>query len=655
VKKFVLIVALVLTTLKIFSIKIGVYDNPPYVKNENEGIIVELLDYIEENYNIDIEIVMGTQPGLIEKLKSGEIDAITPLGETEQRKKYGVFNNTYFFTEWGVAYTKENLNISTFQELEGKTIAVMDTDIYYEGEYGLKNITDNFGIEVYFIEYDSYREALNSVEEGVNDVAVVNRLYDVSGYNNLKRSNILFSPLVYKILFRKDLPEVQSIVNTFDKALTDLLTQNDSFYYEILDRYTVSQQTVLPDSFVRNLIIFLTILFLVILGLYLLIVYMRKTIKRKTKESNQLNKKLFQMIDLVSKIGSEEIEIDEFYSDLLNGTIEIIDEAENGSISLFDHDKWIYLTSYGHDKEKLMSMELKKDYRLPVNGTEVFTFEEVFDIDQKLMPEEVRKNFEKNTVPFKQMMVSRVKINENTSMDFSIEIPKVSDKEFSDESKTIFNSLVSLSKSFMSNKINFDTARNAYFKFAKKLSTVAEEFDDETGEHIHRVGELSAFIAEKLGMTQSYIKDIREFAPLHDIGKIFIPKEILKKPGKLSPNEWKIVKKHTSFSYKLLGEDEYFKMALNISLYHHEKYRGGGYPFNVEGDKIPLEAQIVSIVDVYDALRSKRAYKPSFTHEKALNIILNGDKRTKPEDFNPKVLEVFKNYSDEIKELYDKF
>ncbi|MDK2946466.1 MAG: hypothetical protein PWQ85_1246, partial [Geotoga sp.] len=313
-KKFVLIVALVLTTLKIFSIKIGVYDNPPYVKNENEGIIVELLDYIEENYNIDIEIVMGTQPGLIEKLKSGEIDAITPLGETEQRKKYGVFNNTYFFTEWGVAYTKENLNISTFQELEGKTIAVMDTDIYYEGEYGLKNITDNFGIEVYFIEYDSYREALNSVEEGVNDVAVVNRLYDVSGYNNLKRSNILFSPLVYKILFRKDLPEVQSIVNTFDKALTDLLTQNDSFYYEILDRYTVSQQTVLPDSFVRNLIIFLTILFLVILGLYLLIVYMRKTIKRKTKESNQLNKKLFQMIDLVSKIGSEEIEIDEFYS-----------------------------------------------------------------------------------------------------------------------------------------------------------------------------------------------------------------------------------------------------------------------------------------------------------------------------------------------------
>jgi HD-GYP domain-containing protein (c-di-GMP phosphodiesterase class II) len=156
-------------------------------------------------------------------------------------------------------------------------------------------------------------------------------------------------------------------------------------------------------------------------------------------------------------------------------------------------------------------------------------------------------------------------------------------------------------------------------------------------------------------MSPNYVKEIREFAPLHDMGKIFIPKEILKKPGKLTNEEWKIVKKHTSFSYKLLGEEEYFAMALNISLYHHEKYCGGGYPFNISGDKIPLEAQIVSIVDVYDALRSKRSYKPNFSHEKAMDIILNGDQRTKPEDFNPKVLNIFKKYSEEIKELYDKF
>jgi HD-GYP domain-containing protein (c-di-GMP phosphodiesterase class II)/ABC-type amino acid transport substrate-binding protein len=655
VKKIVFIFILIITTLNVFSIKIGIYENPPYVINESEGIIVELLNYIEKNYNLDLELVMGNQPGLIEKLKSGEIDAVSPLGETEERKQFGIFNKSYFFTEWGIIYTKDNLSISTFQELEGKTIAVMDTDIYYEGEYGLKNILDNFGIHAYFIEYGSYKEVLKSVEENINDVAVVNRLYDISGYNNLRRSNILFSPIVFKILFRKDLPEVQSIISTFDKALTDLINNKNSIYYEILDKYTVSQQTVLPDSFVRNLIIFLTILFLVILGLYLLIIIMRKTIRNKKREADKLNKKLFQMIDLVSKIGSGDIDIDEFYSDLLEGTINLIDEAKTGSISIFDHNKWIYLSTYGHDKEKLMEKGLKKDYRLPVNGTEIFSFEEIINMNQKLMSEQIRKNFEKYTKPFKQMMISRVKINENTSMDFSVEIPEEPDEKFSEESKIIFKSLVSLSKAFMSNQINLNIARSAYVKFAKKLSKVAEEFDDETGGHIQRVGELSAFIAEKLGMSPNYVKEIREFAPLHDMGKIFIPKEILKKPGKLTNEEWKIVKKHTSFSYKLLGEEEYFAMALNISLYHHEKYCGGGYPFNISGDKIPLEAQIVSIVDVYDALRSKRSYKPNFSHEKAMDIILNGDQRTKPEDFNPKVLNIFKKYSEEIKELYDKF
>ncbi len=531
----------------------------------------------------------------------------------------------------------------------------MDTDIFYEGEYGIKNILGNFGIDANYIVYDSYKEVLKSVEEDINDVAVVNRLYDIKNFENLKRTNIMFSPVHFKILFRKNLPTLNSVISIFDTAFQDLINDKDSIYYDILDKYTVSQQTVLPDRLIRNIIISLSIILVVILTLYFLIVYMRKTIKHKTEEADKLNKKLFQMINLVSKIGSEEIDIDEFYDDLLKGTLSIIDEAETGSISLYDHEKWIYLTAYGHDKEKIMKMNLKKEYRLPVEDTEIFTLEQVMKMDQNLMPESIKNNFEKYTSPFKQMMISRVIINENTSMDFSIEIPETSYKVFTEESKIIFNSLVSLSKTFMSNKINFNTVRNAYVNFAKKLSMVAEEFDDETGEHIQRVGELSAFVAKKLGKNESYIKDIREFAPLHDIGKIFIPKEILKKPGKLSHNEWKIIKRHTSFSYKLLGEDEYFKMALNISLYHHEKYNGGGYPFNIKGDKIPLEAQIVSVVDVYDALRSKRAYKPKFTHEKTMDIILNGDQRTKSNDFNPKIIEVFKNYSKEIKKLYNEF
>ncbi|MGM0640656.1 MAG: substrate-binding periplasmic protein, partial [Thermotogota bacterium] len=465
-KKIITTISIIIIFINVFSLRVGIYENTPYVKNIEEGIVVELLKYIENNYNINIDLVIGTQPEMISKLKTGKIDAVTPLGETKKRKQFGIFNKNYFFTEWGIAYANENSNVSTFQQLENKNIAVMDTDIYYEGEYGLKNILSNFAINVNFVEYDSYKKVLESVENGLNDIAVVNRLYDIKDYENLKRTNILFSPVFFKILFRKDLSDIDSIVSTFDNALNDLINDKDSIYYDILDKYTVSQQTVLPDNLIRNIIIALSLILAIILVLYFLIVYMRRTIKYKTEEAENLSGKLFQMINLVSKIGSEEIDIDEFYDDLLNGTLNIIDEAETGSISLYDHDKWTYLTAYGHDKDKIMKMNLKKEYRLPVEDTEIFTLDQVVKMDKKIMPESIKNKFEKYTSPFKQMMVSRVTINENTSMDFSIEIPEDSDKVFTEESKIIFKSLVSLSKTFMSNKINFNTVRNAYVNFA---------------------------------------------------------------------------------------------------------------------------------------------------------------------------------------------
>ncbi len=200
----------------------------------------------------------------------------------------------------------------------------------------------------------------------------------------------------------------------------------------------------------------------------------------------------------------------------------------------------------------------------------------------------------------------------------------------------------------------YDELKEAHLIFAQKLSMIAEGYDEITGNHIYRVGELSAFIAEKLGLGEEFVNEIRHYAPLHDIGKILVPSEILNKPGKLTKEEFEVMKKHTLYGEVLLGDVKMFEMARNIALYHHEKYSGGGYPFGLKGEEIPIEARIVAIVDVYDALRSKRPYKEAFSHEKTLKIILEGDGRTKPEDFDPNILEVFRKYGDEIKKLWEK-
>jgi HD-GYP domain-containing protein (c-di-GMP phosphodiesterase class II) len=193
----------------------------------------------------------------------------------------------------------------------------------------------------------------------------------------------------------------------------------------------------------------------------------------------------------------------------------------------------------------------------------------------------------------------------------------------------------------------------SYLSFARQLSVIAESYDETTGNHIERVGELSAWFAEKLGLEPEKINKIRAFAPLHDIGKILVPSDILNKPGKLTDEEFEIMKKHVEYGGELLGDSEYFEIARNIALYHHEKYDGSGYLKGLKGEEIPIEARIVALVDVYDALRSERPYKKALSHEEALKIILEGDGRTKPEHFDPRLLEILRENSEEIKDLWE--
>ncbi|PLV60326.1 HD domain-containing phosphohydrolase [Thermotoga sp. KOL6] len=193
----------------------------------------------------------------------------------------------------------------------------------------------------------------------------------------------------------------------------------------------------------------------------------------------------------------------------------------------------------------------------------------------------------------------------------------------------------------------------AYEFFAYKMADIVEGFDEPTGAHVRRVQELSRFFAEKLELPEDLVRQIYLYSPLHDIGKIRVPKEILNKKGRLTPEEWEIMKKHTVWGGELLSGRKELTVAKNIALYHHENYDGTGYPFGLKNGEIPIEAQIVKLADVYDALRSKRPYKPALDHETAVRIILEGDGKTLPSHFNPELLKILKKYSEEIKKIWE--
>ncbi|KQT34500.1 HD domain-containing phosphohydrolase [Methylophilus sp. Leaf414] len=197
----------------------------------------------------------------------------------------------------------------------------------------------------------------------------------------------------------------------------------------------------------------------------------------------------------------------------------------------------------------------------------------------------------------------------------------------------------------------------SYFDSMFSILRAAEFRDKETGDHIHRIAFFCKELAANIGMGSEFCDTIYHASPLHDVGKIGIPDRILLKPGPHTPDEWEIMKTHAALGYSILGNGNstspFTMMGAEIALNHHERWNGTGYPNGIKGEAIPLAARIMVISDVYDALRSKRPYKPAYTHEHALQIMLKGDGRTRPEHFDPMLLNAFEKLAERFREIFE--
>lgn len=161
--------------------------------------------------------------------------------------------------------------------------------------------------------------------------------------------------------------------------------------------------------------------------------------------------------------------------------------------------------------------------------------------------------------------------------------------------------------------------------------------DKETEGHTLRVTELTLRIARAMGFSAEQLVHVRRGALLHDIGKMGVPDQILHKPGPLTEEEWRSMKRHPELAYELLSPIQYLAPALDIPHYHHEKWDGTGYPDGLKGEEIPLAARIFAVVDVYDALTSDRPYRASWSKEQALAYIRSEAGR----HFDPTVVDIF--------------
>jgi putative two-component system response regulator len=205
------------------------------------------------------------------------------------------------------------------------------------------------------------------------------------------------------------------------------------------------------------------------------------------------------------------------------------------------------------------------------------------------------------------------------------------------------------------------------------LAVLAEYRDNETGGHIMRTQHYVRILAEHLSMQSGFkeflgddmVELLFKSTPLHDIGKVGVPDGILLKNGSLTQEEFEVIKQHPIYGGDALSKAEqasgqststtFLQVGKEVAYSHHEKWDGSGYPYGLKGDNIPLSGRLMALADVYDALISKRVYKPPFSHEKAVKIITEGDGRIMPGHFDPDILSVFNDHHDEFRKIALKY
>lgn len=195
--------------------------------------------------------------------------------------------------------------------------------------------------------------------------------------------------------------------------------------------------------------------------------------------------------------------------------------------------------------------------------------------------------------------------------------------------------------------------KQAHLDTILRLSVAAEYRDNNTAAHIRRISDYSAAIARRMGLGEDYTEIIRYAAPMHDIGKIGIPDGILFKPGKLTYEEFEIIKQHPRIGYNILqgAKAKVLQEAAGIALSHHERYDGSGYPQGLRGEDIPLGGRIVAVADVFDVVVTRRVYKPSYSNERAYEAI----KRARGGHLDPQVVDAFFDSLDEIVDIQQRY
>jgi polar amino acid transport system substrate-binding protein len=601
-------------------------DYPPFTfideKGNLIGISVDFWKIWSERMGIKVELFPMEWEKAQRALLEGKFDAIDTIFETPEREKYLIFSKPIFKITSSIYYKTEIPKISSLKDLTPYLVGVKRGDALIEAA-----LKENPYISFKF--FDDYSEIVESAKKGEIKVFLMD---DIPASYYLIKHDLLYKfskgPVIAtNYLHVAALKNKGWVIALIDQGI-DRIAKRE--LEELTEKYLISEERekTLIERYVYPILISISLIGFLIFLYSRLLSYEIKRTRKKLEDSVERFWSFFMGISEMSNLTLKD---EEFLRKVLEVVIELVPKAMYGSIFLKEENNLKLIATIGHEK----SLEgLILDEGNYIGSEKPIVVKELLKIERR--NEKLRETLLKYSKPIKESLIVPLKWNNNLWGYFCLDIPEDSKENFDEfdiELIEKFTNTISIFYFFRS----YLKEREIYLtKLITVLVKTLEYYDRYTQGHSERVARYAVKIAERIGLDRERIKRVYWASLVHDIGKIYIPQNLLNKNGRFTEDEYEFVKIHPVKSEEILSQVEELKDLGKIVRHHHERWDGKGYPDGLSGENIPLESRIIAVADAFEAMTAERPYKRALSLKEAIQEI----EKNKGTQFDPFLAEI---------------